>query len=80
MTKDDKIGDEPFCVRSYGKGELALLYSPGIQQQSAVAKLNEWIGFYPGLRERLAAIGLRNNSRRYTPAQVRLIIEAIGEP
>lgn len=72
--------DKQFCFRSYGKGELAALYSPYIRQQSAVDKLNDWMNAFPGLKERLAAIGLQKSSRSYTPAQVRMIVEALGEP
>lgn len=75
-----EIKEKGFCFRSYGKGELAALYSPYIRQQSAVDKLNDWILAFPGLKERLEATGLRKSSRSYTPAQVRMIVEALGEP
>lgn len=80
MKEEEKYIEKPFPIHSYSKGELALLYCPGIQQQSAVDKLNEWINTYPGLKERLIAIGLQKRNRIYTPAQVRLIVEALGEP
>ncbi|MDY3284552.1 MAG: DUF4248 domain-containing protein [Prevotella sp.] len=35
---------------------------------------------YPGLMEQLAAIGYTERSRSFTPAQVRLIVDALGEP
>lgn len=41
---------------------------------------NEWIVSFPGLTERLRATGLRVRAKRYTPAQVVLITEALGEP
>lgn len=40
-----------FQYRTYGKGELALLYLPNILQQSAVDRFNEWIEAAPGLKE-----------------------------
>ena len=58
--------EKTFQYRSYGKGELASLYLPNITQQSAV--------------ERLLATGMNPRSRRYTPAQVRLIVEVLEEP
>ena len=67
--------EKTFQYRSYGKGELASLYLPNITQQSAVERFNEWIDAAPGLKERLLATG-----RRYTPAQVRLIVEVLEEP
>lgn len=72
--------EKKFQYRSYGKGELAMLYFPDILQQSAVDQFNEWIKAAPGLSERLMATGMKPRSRRYTPAQVRLIVEVLQEP
>ncbi len=85
METNNKITSEQkkektFQYRSYGKGELAMLYLPDIQQQSAVDQFNKWIEAAPGLKERLIATGMNPRSRRYTPAQVRLIIEVLQEP
>ena len=63
--------EKTFQYRTYGKGELALLYLPNILQQSAVDRFNEWIEAAPGMNPR---------ARYYTPAQVRLIIEVLQEP
>lgn len=72
--------EKAFQIRSYGKGELAKMYLPNILQQSAVDRFNEWIETAPGLKERLLATGMKPRSRYYTPAQVRLIVEAFEEP
>ena len=72
--------EKAFQYRSYGKGELAILYIPNIQQQSAVDRFNEWIEAAPGLKERLLSTGMNPRSRHYTPAQVRLIVEVLQEP
>ena len=72
--------EKTFQYRSYGKGELASLYLPNITQQSAVERFNEWIDAAPGLKERLLATGMNPRSRRYTPAQVRPIVEVLEEP
>ena len=72
--------EKAFQYRSYGKGELAMLYIPNIQQQSAVDRFNEWIEAAPGLKERLLATGMNPRARYYTPAQVRLIVEVLQEP
>lgn len=85
MDTNNKITSEQkeektFQYRSYGKGELAMLYLPDIQQQSAVDQFNKWIEAAPGLKERLIATGMNPRSRRYTPAQVRLIIEVLQDP
>ncbi|WP_321330842.1 DUF4248 domain-containing protein [uncultured Bacteroides sp.] len=72
--------EKKFVLRSYGKGELASLYMPHIQPKSALAMFNEWIDKFPGLTEALQQAGLCAKARRYTPAQVRIIVGALGEP
>ena len=67
-------------IRTYGKGELAQLYCPHITMAAARKKLNVWINLYPNLKESLRQIGYSDVTRSYTPAQVKLIIEALGEP
>lgn len=69
-----------FEIRSYGKSELAGLYMPDIEPQSALKTIKRWIEKYPGLPEALTEAGLTPNDRRYTPRQVKLIVTAIGEP
>ena len=56
------------------------LYCPELCPQAAFRKLNQWIDLYPNLREELLALGLSPKSRTYTPAQVGLIVGALGEP
>ena len=80
MKTDDSILEVCFLIRSYGKGELAMYYLPGIAQQTAVNRLNEWIRTAPGLEQRLLATGMNPYCRRYTPAQVQLMIDVFGEP
>lgn len=72
--------DTPFRYRSFGKSELASLYIPDILPASAMREFNEWINAFPGLAEQLCATGLAPKSKRYTPAQVKLIAEALGSP
>ena len=71
---------QDFKLREYGRMELAQLYCPGIEPKSAWKKLKSWIELYPGLTERLHALGYDGSTRSFTPAQVRLIVEALGEP
>ena len=51
-----------------------------LEPKTAVAKLNQWIALKPGLKEALANTGLKHCAKQYTPAQVRLIVDALGEP
>ena len=69
-----------FCIRSYGRTELALLYNPCLTPKAAYRKLAAWIDHYPGLAGHLAELGTLPGSRSYTPAQVREIVGALGEP
>lgn len=80
MQTDDSSLEAPFPVRSYGKGELAMLYIPHVAQQTAVNQFNEWIHTAPGLEQRLLDTGMNRACRRYTPAQVRLMVNVFGEP
>ncbi|ADV44556.1 DUF4248 domain-containing protein [Bacteroides helcogenes] len=71
---------ESFHIRSYGIGELAVCYCPDITAGSARRKLMQWIYLQPSLAEALRASGFSTKVRSFTPAQVRLIVEALGEP
>lgn len=80
MKTDDSSLETLFLVRSYGKGELAMLYIPNVTQQTAVNQFNEWIHTAPGLEQRLLNTGMNRTCRRYTPAQVQLMVNVFGEP
>ena len=69
-----------FQIRTYGKRELAQLYCPNITTAAARKKLMLWIHFYPHLIDNLQSIGFSDTSKTFTPAQVRLIVDALGEP
>ena len=69
-----------FPIRAYGRTELAQCYFPALNPQVAYRKLQSWIDYCPHLRERLNALNANPRSRVYMPVQVRLIVEAIGEP
>ena len=71
---------ETFPYRMYRKTELALLYCPHLSSSAARRKLMQWIALQPQLVEDLHRMGMADNSRCFTPIQVRLIVEAIGEP
>ena len=71
---------ETFVIRAYGRTELAQCYFPNLSPQSAYRKLESWIDYHPTLRERLRSTSTNPHSRVYMPVQVRMIVEAIGEP
>ena len=51
-TEEEK-DEKAFPIHTYGKGELASLYMPDVQQQTAVNRFNEWLRLYPGLEQQL---------------------------
>ena len=69
-----------FEIREYGRSELASLYSPAIDQLSAWRKFKRWMVKYPHLMDNLEALGYDHQQHIFTPIQVRLIINALGEP
>ncbi len=74
------MSEENFKIRPYGLGELASLYNPDLHPHSAIRKLQRWMAHAPGLTEQLLTAGWKPHYRTFTPAQVRLIVAALGEP
>lgn len=72
--------DERTAVRSYTKGELAMLYSPRAKYESAIRMLNRYLHRCRGLLDGLTALGYRPDDRRFTRPQVQLIFDYLGEP
>lgn len=80
MNKGNQAVAGDFRIKSYGRTELAQLYTPMVAAETAWRKLRSWIASYPGLTDRLRSIGYQTTQRTFTPAMVRMIVEAIGEP
>ena len=80
QKNQEEYAEGKFRIRSYGKSELAAFYMPDISPKSAGEVMKKWIAKYPGLAEALAATGLESTDKRYTPAQIRMIVQALGEP
>ena len=70
-----------FKVKAYGKSELALLYFPDASSaHTAVNHLMSWIRRNPQLKEQLEKMGYRKSAKFFTPKEVKLIVEYLGEP
>ena len=67
--------DEKFVIRAYGKSELAMLYLPKHSKTTALKLLKSWLAFNPRLRS-----VAKSKSKYYSPKQVKMIVEEIGEP
>ena len=72
--------DEQFKIRSYGYGELALLYFPNSTKKSASVQLRRWIIYNKKLENDLYETGFRPGQRILTPKQVQILIKILGEP
>ena len=70
-----------FHIRFYRRQELALLYFPYIQPASAWRKLKGELLFNPRLRQLVWRPGTgRKLTRSFSPKEVILIVEELGEP
>ena len=70
-----------FKVKAYGKSELALLYFPDCTTATgALSNLKSWIHGNKELREALQKCGMSPKSKFFTPREVTLIAEYLGEP
>lgn len=70
-----------FKTRAYGKSELAMLYFPGADKShTAVNHLMAWVHHNQELTQRLKEMGYKKTSKFFTPKQVALIVEYLGEP
>lgn len=69
-----------FVIRAYTKKELALLYFSDSMPRTAVNHLMVWIKRCSELHESLLKIGYQKNAKYFTPREVRLIVEYLGEP
>ncbi|MCF8322505.1 MAG: DUF4248 domain-containing protein [Flavobacterium sp.] len=74
------MNNEPFKVRAYGYGELALLYFPNITEKCASRQLSIWIVTSESLSEKLKAARYVKGRRLFTPMQDGLIVGEFGEP
>lgn len=66
--------------RTFYKQELAMLYFPDDNPKVARDKLTRWINRCKPLSQAMAETFYRTTSKSYTPRQVLLIIEYLGEP
>ena len=72
--------EEEFVIRQYTKKRLALMYFPESNPRVAVNHLMAWIHRCKPLWDALQATGYHPTCKNFTPRQVRLIAEYLGEP
>ena len=71
---------DDFTIRPYTKKELALMYFPDSSPRTAVNHLMSWIHRCTPLWTQLQATGYNVTGKDFTPRQVKIIIEHLGEP
>ena len=67
-------------TRTFGRTELAQLYSPDLTAEAAWRKLKRWIALNGDLTARLAELGYTHSQRTFTPKMVEHIFHYLGEP
>ena len=72
--------EKAFIIRTYTKRELALMYFPDSNPHTAVNHLMAWIRRCLPLWRQLQTMGYQNKCKRFTPREVRAIVEYLGEP
>ena len=72
--------EEGFVIRSYGFGQLAQMYYPDHNYQSALLHFREEMHLTRGMWEAMVAEGYKENTKILTQAQVRTIVRFLGEP
>lgn len=62
------------------KVELARAYAPNLTDGAALNRLASWIAYNPQLSMELDKTYYKRTQKAYTPKQVELIYEFLGEP
>ena len=65
---------QEFIIKFYGKSELAMLYYDGDSPENAMSKSRVELKRNPRLCH------LVNSTHRYTPREVRMIVDELGPP
>ncbi|MCF8201393.1 MAG: DUF4248 domain-containing protein [Bacteroidia bacterium] len=72
--------EKEFVIRSYSYCELAMLYFPNSTKKSASAQLGRWIRQNEKLIMQWVELGFKPRKKILPPCQVKMIVEAFGEP
>jgi hypothetical protein len=66
--------DGQFKIRSYGYGELALLYFPNSTKKSASTQLGRWVRQNEKLKMQLLELGYKPKKKILTPSHFNSIL------
>lgn len=79
-SMEDKNHEKSPWRRAWGVTEFAQLYFPGQTPVVAYKRMWEWIRVSRGLKDKLEAAGWVKFQKLYTPKQVSVLIDHLGEP
>lgn len=71
---------EKFEIKSYLSGDLAQMYYPDHNYDSALRLFREEMHKTRGMWKAMQTEGYKENSKVLTRAQVRMIVKFLGEP
>lgn len=77
---ENNANEEAFCLRSYYKVDLAMLYAPDLCASPALQRLYRWIRKNKDLTSELERIGYNKHRHVFLKREVELIIRFLGEP
>ena len=69
-----------FEIKSYSFGELAQMYYPDHNYDSALRLFREEMHLTRGMWEAMEAVGYKEYTKVLTRSQVRTIVKFLGEP
>ena len=69
-----------FKIRDYSFGELAQMYYPDHNYDSALRLFRREMHETRGMWDAMQAVGNKENTKVLTRAQVRVIVDYLGEP
>lgn len=69
-----------FVIRGYHKADLALMYHPNMSATAAMGKMRRWINRNARLKEKLLEVQISALNHTYTPKEVAILVEFLGEP
>lgn len=70
----------PFKIKPYGFGQLAQMYYPDHNYDSALRHFREEMHLTRGMWDAMTAVGYREKQKLLTRSQVKTIVEFLGEP
>ena len=69
------MNEKEFKIHAYGKSELAMMYFPGDSKKVALTKFRLWL-----LRNKKLRGFVSRETKFFTPKQVRIIVDELGDP